>query len=648
MKRSLSLPHIPCREPPQKRVCPSPEFTLSKSPKSLLLLSDDVLIQIFRHVLQSEVINTASASRLPTAVAFASTCRRLRHLFFTSMRTIDGTMEHVSHDLPYRYHNSSCTTCPSVIAVPLYLLLIQRSAMSLRVLKLPSLGVDTTALVLSMAAESCLQLRELQFTDRGAMNDALAHSVLSLCTLTRLTICEPTTQFLSAMPGSAALTQLTLESVSPDCAPYLTMFLRRGGRYLHSLTLAFYNERRFLPEPFAFPRFNLHRVYPDVHLDISKGVVTVLSYITRNRATRLPLLQELMLTTVGVDLNQESCNLINCPPPVKGLDTLTGTVQLLRCAMYDSEDMPHPLRKIALRTDHPLLKASLVALKDLLTPRVHFTLHVNDLTMAIPPAIPDIKSQTMTEVTTTTAKRGSTGGDVNKGEIVLLQHSITAARLESLLLCDTPLFKYSDFSQLRTLDISSSHFCLQYGRNVDAYRPRLVTLLKTAEKSLTTLRLSSYLKGPPESTIGKAFITDVLCHAPFVTTLELSDQFLITAFYRDNLTDLFLLMRNFHSIRFGSLKWAYNSIGHVTRAMTEFFQILPDFIRFVAKSCPLLKSLVLLSLYPEERTAQFRGCQPLRDAFRALDTLEQAIPNVNTCTVRQQLRLWCLKGRPLR
>lgn len=642
MKRSSSLPHIPYREPPPKRVRPLPQLAPSRKRSSLLSLTDDVLSQIFKRILQSVSIDVAASTQLPTAVALASTCRRLRHIFFTSVHTMDGTIEHASHELPHHYHSAQCTTCASALAVPYQLLLVTRANLSLRVLRLAPLAPAATTLILSSAVDACLQLRELHFTDRGAITASLACSLMSLVTLTHLEVREPASNLLAAIPGSAPLESLTLEAIPSGCAEQLLKVLRQTGHRLDSLSLAFYNERRFLPEPFAFPRFNLHRIYPNLHLDIAKDVSDVLTFIVQNRATRLPLLRYLSLTTVGVDLNQESCDLINCPSPVSGLDAVTGTVHLMReaASAEPSKDVLHPLRYVELRTDHPLLNASVNALRGLLSPRVHMTLHVNHLTVGIPPLIPDTFQAEIDK-----SQKRITNKCVIENHNSSLYHRITAARLESLLLCNTPLSKHSDLSRLKTLDISSSSFCLKYGRNVDAYRPRLVSLLKAAEPSLKTIRLTTFVKGPPASSIGKAYIVDVLCHAPHATVLELSDQFLIAAFYRDDLTDLFLHMRNFRTIRFGGLKWAYNSIGDVPRAMTEFFQILPNFLRSVTKSCPLLRHLVLLSLYPTDFIAQFRSSQSLRDSLRALDALERIIPGVDVSTVRTQLRSWCAKGR---
>lgn len=665
MKRSASLPHIPIRplEPVPKRPRHS-NFESSKSRTSLLLLSDDLLIRIFRLVLKSEVIDAASCAHLGPAISLGSSCRRLRHLFFTSIRILDGTVEHARHDLPHHYHNLKCTTCPSLIRLPLLLQLIKRTALSLRILRLPPLNVDSTTVVLSTIAERCLQLRELRVTDRGG---ALVRTIESLCTLRHLEICEPSKQVLSALSTTNNLSTLCLHSVSPEYSELINDFLCRKGRSLHSLTMAFHNARRFLPEPFAFPRFNLHRVYPDLHLDVSKGVSSVLDFIAHNRQSRLPLLQHLTLHTVGVDLNQESCDLINCPPPFKSLDSLAGTVQLIRNATMKSAapDGHTSLCTLDLRTDHPLLQSSLTALAPLLTPRLLLTLHVHELTLIVPPAKPDaltfLSSPYSPSLTATpyissdTATDGSTLSRSSPKIIAsqTLWHSVVSARLESLLNIDaSPLSRFSNFSQLRTLDVSSSHFCVEYGRNVDAHRPRLISLLKQAENSLTTIRIATFLhNGTPDSLMATAFLVDVLCHAPKAKVLELSDEFLITALYDNNLTDVFLHLRNIEIIRFGGLKWTTlsadgnnSSIRNSTAAMTQFFQVLPLFLYLVRTSCPCLKSLVLLSMYPPERASHIRAGQPLRDAVRALNALEHALPDVDAYTVRIQLQLWSAKG----
>lgn len=640
MKRSSSLPHIPLMAPPAKRRRHNVHPAKTHPSSSLLQLPDDILTRIFYKVLNSSIIDVTTTAHLPHAFRFASTCRRLRYLFFASIRTIDCTLRHASHSLPEHYHNKQCTTCPCMVAFPIVHVLIQRAGFHLQALRLPALDVESTALAVSSVCEHAPQLRELMFTDRGAINEALAIALSSMSSLKHLSVCEPAMPLLKHLVfSSASLTNLALLSVSTNHAPHVTRVLSCRARNLRSLRMTFFDERRFLSDPFAFPRLNLHRVYPDMRLDIAKGITSLLEFLTERRTEKLPLLTSLALTTVGVDLNQEGCDLINCPPPVHGLDAMCGTVHLVRNATAP-RDVAHPLRKLTLRTDHLLLNASLHALKGLLSPRVDFTLLVNDLTLAIP-SLAVATSATAAPIPAVQSKAA-----VKADALAMLHHHVHAVRLESVLRDDVSISKYSNFGALRTLDISSLQFCQQYGRNPEAYRPRLISLLKTAGTSLKTIRIMSFAKAAPESSLGLTYIIDVLSHAECVETLEVSDQFLITIFYRDNLTTVFTYLRNLRTIRFGSLKWmTYHTTGNFTRAITEFFQVLGDFFRFVGLSCPLLTKLIMVSVYHEERAARFRESQSLRKAVRELDALQARLPQVDTCTVRAQLKLWLGKGK---
>lgn len=699
MKRSTSLLHIPTHAPVPKRPrlvtttttadagTSTHQFPPSVQPSSLLVLPNDVLLRIFRLLLNSDKINISSCARLGPVIRLASTCRRLRHIFFTSIREIDGLIVHARHDLPLHDHATRCTTCPALLPLPLLLQLVKATALSLRILRLPALDSDSTALVLTGVASNSLQLRQLIVNDRGSAveRSGVLHALSA--TLREVEISEPTAPTLLALPDG--LTSLRLLAVSPKCAGLIIAYLRKGGRRLNSLTVAFHNGRRFLPEPFAFSRFNLHRVYPDLHLELSKGVTDVLKFITQQG--RLPLLQHLSIHTVGVDLNQESCDLINCPPPVKGLDALTGTVRLIRDAATAAARDPTrkkplcPLRTLELRTDHPLFRASLTAIAPLLSPYLLFTLHVHDLSLLVPPSKPDpltpstLLLRTFSDSISKYSGRDTTSVQATQppaqDENSLLRHGIISARLESLLHSNSPsLSRQSIFSQLKTLDVSCSQFCLDYGRNVLAHRPRLVSLLHRAEDSLHTIRVNNFLRGllVPSAAVGQALLVDVLCHAPNVRTLELSDEFLITTLYDNNMTDLFLHFQNFHTIRFGGLSSTpayvdnvgtnggsasgfgstnqdYNFSGPSTAAaMTKFFHVLPVFFNLIRKSCPLLKSLVLLSLFPADRAGHFRAGHSLRDATKALSALERDLPNVDTYTVRTQLRLWSSKSRTFR
>lgn len=640
MKRSASLPHIPTEVPSSKRHRHTPCFTTSVRTSSLLCLPDDVLLRIFRMLCGSPVIDTTASIQLPRGLPIASTCRRLHLLFFKSIHTIDCIVPHISHSLPPHYHTKKCTTCPSVVPFSAIMLLVRRSCLSIRTLRLPNLDIDSTALVMSTVAEHCLNVRTLAFTDNGAINQFLANALLSSRLLTSLEVCEPHDPLLETLATSPALFKdVSLVSVATSRGPLITRFLNRNGSNLRKLSLSFFDERRFLAEPFAFPRLNLHDVYPDMHLNLSTPIANVLASITRHRFVKLPLLSEFAITTLGADLNQEGCDLINCPPPVEGLDSLRGAVFLVREATPPNLPV-HPLQFVTLRTDHLVLHASLQALSGLLSPRINLLLHVNDLTLEIPPVFPTME-QKCPKAFRSIQKDSSTMDA--KG---LLKHAVHSARLSSLLHSDVKISSRSDFTKLHTLDIGSAQFCVEYGRNPEAFRSRLATFLRIAEPSLRKIRFTNFVRSAFEGTVGKAFVLDVLSHAPQAVVLELSDEFLVTALYHESLSDMFIYLRNFRVIRFGSLSWvSYNSVGAFTRVITEFFHILPGFFRAITQSCPHLTQLVLVSTYHACWAARPRERQSLQNALRALNTLEQALPRADTSTVRTQLSLWLSKTR---
>lgn len=634
MRRSSSLPHIPAHAPAPKRLRVTP-FAKSNSPASLLCLPDDLLLRIFHALTGSTIMNISAFGRLPKAIALASTCRRLRFLFFKSINTIDCTIPHASHTLPLHYHSRICTTCPAVVPVPAVILLVQRCFANLQTLRLPALGLESTALVISTIVERCLQLRSLCFTDQGAINVSLANTLLASRHLTSLTVCEPHDHLLNAMcTSSISLRNVSLMSVSVSRGPLITRFLNRSASNLRSLSIAFFNEMRFLAEPFAFPRHNLHRVYPNMQLDLASSIADVLKFIARNRLSKLPLLSELAVTTLGADLNQEECDLINCPPPVSGLDTLCGAVFFVRTCTSD-RSVGHPLRSIVLRTDHLALHASIRALTELLSPLVHLTLHINDLTLGIPPVSPTLVQKCNSTLSSLSHRNLSTWA-----ADCLLRHTVLSVRLESLLQSDVKFSHRSDFSKLHMMDLGSAQFYVKYGRNPEAYRPKLVEFLRRTE-SLRTIRFSKFVENERESHIGRTLVLDILSHASNVTILELSDEFLITAFYRGGLAEMFIYLANIRTIRFGRFSWAcFPNVGLYTRRITEFFHMLPNFFNAVAKSCPQLKHLNLLSTYQTAWPARSRERLALRHALRSLHDLESELPDVETGTVHAQIHLW--------
>lgn len=585
--------------------------------------------------MDTNVVDVCAFSRLPQALPLASTCQRLRHIFFNSVNTIDCTIPHTSHALPPHYHSKFCTTCPFIVPLPAFMLLVQRSYATLRTIRLPKLDIESTILIISTVAESCLQLRELSFTDKGAINAPLAIVLLSSRNLTSLAVYEPFGSLLEALcTSSASLQNVSLVSVSISHGTLITRFLGQNASDLRSLSIAFFNERRFLAEPFAFPRHNLHLVYPNMHLDLPSPIASVLAFIASNRLNKLPLLSELAITTLGADLNQEGCDLINCPSPFLGLDALCGTVLLIRRSSND-RCATHPLKRITLRTDHLVLHASVHALAELLSSRVNFTLQVNQLTLDIPPV--SSNALQMSKLTSSDLTNAISYATKTEG---LLNHSVRSVCLESLLNSDFKVSHRSDFSKLHTVDVGSGRFYVKYGRDPEAFRPRLVDFLRRAESSLHTVRISGAIRDFHERH-SASLVYDVLSHTPNVKTLELSDDFLVMARHQGCLTEMFIHLGKVETIRFGSLSWvSYPSVGIYTARVAEFFSMLVALFTTIGRSCPRLKHLVMFSTYHSCWSARGRERLALRLALQALEDLEKKIPNAETGTVHAQIRLW--------
>lgn len=635
MKRSSSIHHIPSRSSDSDHHRIS-TFTPPRSMTSLLVLPDDILLRIFHFFLDTNVLALPTFSRLPGALPLASTCQRLRHIFFSSVSAVDCTVHHSSNDLPPQYRTKFCTTCPLIVPFPAIMVLVQRSCATLQTIRLPKLDTGCTILIISTVAESCFRLRVLSFTDSGAISVPLAQALLSNKNLTSLTVYEPSGSLLQALSTSLASPQkLSLVSVFTSHGTLITRILDQNASNLRSLSISFFNEKRLFSEPFAFQRNDLHRIYPDMSLELPSPVAGVFTFIASGHLTKLPFLSELNIATLGADRNEEGCDLINCRSPFSGLDALCGIVFLIRRYLKD-RCHTHCLKHITLRTDHLVLHAGIRALSNLLSSRVKLTIQVNHLTLDILPI--SLDALTISNINSSNLSNAVSYAWKKDG---LLNHFVRSVCLESLLInTGLEISDRSDFSKLCTADAGSGAFFVEYGRNPEVFRPKLIAFLQSAESSLHTIRFSGSIHNYDEHR-SASLVYDILSHVPNVKTLELSDAFLVMARHHGFLTEMFIHLGTVEIIRFGCLSWvSYPSTSIFTAQVAEFPSILVDFFTAIGRSCPFLTQLVRLSTYNSCWAAKGHERLGLVRALQALDDLEENIPSADTCSVRAQIRFW--------
>lgn len=124
-------------------------------PTVLLDLPDEALAQIYRHTLKRKRVKQNSFQNLRDGFSLASTCRRLRQIFFSSIHAFDATKTFVPFHEERRPYQCQC--CGRVCVNPARAI-ISRAAPNLRFLGLPD---SLTLSILSMVADRCVLLRQL-------------------------------------------------------------------------------------------------------------------------------------------------------------------------------------------------------------------------------------------------------------------------------------------------------------------------------------------------------------------------------------------------------------------------------------------------------------------------------------------------------